>query len=325
MYNRPEEVQELLESFEQQTSSASYEVVLVEDGSTLDSELVVARFRESVNISYYQKENTGPGHSRNYGMQRANGNYFIILDSDCVLPPLYIENALAALDKDFVHCFGGPDAALDSFSNVQKAINYVMTSVLTTGGIRGRKSQLGKFQPRSFNMGLSREAFEASKGFGNIHPGEDPQLVMRLWDMGYETRLFPEVFVYHKRRIDWRKFYKQVRKFGFVRPILTQEFPESAKITYWFPTVFVIGVILSFCLALFQIVLPLLIVLSYLLGVFVHALFATKSITIAGQSIYALLIQFIGYGSAFLMSTFFIRILKRNPEKHYPNLYFINE
>ena len=241
VYNRPEEIKELLESLRKQETTMAFEVVIVEDGSSISSASIIEGFRNSLDISYFTKANSGPGDSRNYGMKRAKGNYFIILDSDCILPPTYMEAMHHALSTGYVDCFGGPDAALDSFTIIQKAINYVMTSFLTTGGIRGGSNQSENFQPRSFNMGLSKKAFEASKGFGDIHPGEDPDLVLRLWNLGFKTRLLPQVFVYHKRRISWSKFYTQVHKFGLVRPILNKWHPNSGRLTYWFPTVFILG------------------------------------------------------------------------------------
>jgi glycosyltransferase involved in cell wall biosynthesis len=225
--------------------SKPFEIVIIEDGSNFTSEHVVSKFQKKLNISYFKKQNTGPGDSRNYGMQKAKGNYFLILDSDCILPDNYLKKVDESIIKNFIHCFGGPDAAHDSFSDIQKAINYVMTSFFTTGGIRGGKKSVGKFQPRSFNMGLSKEAFIETQGFGKIHPGEDPDLTIRLWKKGYETRLIKEAYVFHKRRISWVKFYDQVKKFGKCRPILNTWHPETKKITYWFPTLFVIGVILS--------------------------------------------------------------------------------
>jgi glycosyltransferase involved in cell wall biosynthesis len=176
VYNRPDEVAELLESLSQSNYKESFEIVIVEDGSSLKCEDVVQKYEGKLSISYYYKENSGPGDSRNYGMKIAKGEYFIIFDSDCIIPAGYLIEVDKALKENYVDCFGGPDRALDSFSNIQKAINFAMTSFLTTGGIRGGSEKIDKFQPRSFNMGLSRQAFEASKGFGNIHPGEDPDL-----------------------------------------------------------------------------------------------------------------------------------------------------
>lgn len=207
VYNRPHEVEELLESLKKQTQT-DFEVVLIEDGSTVDCRSVAEEYSDSLQISYYYKENSGPGSSRNYGMKRAKGTYFIILDSDCILPPNYIQEAYSTLTHSYVDCFGGIDTAMESFTDIQKAINFAMTSFLTTGGIRGGSEKLGKFQPRSFNMGISKKAFEASGGFSKIHPGEDPDLSIRLWKLGYETRLFKNLYVYHKRRIDWKKFRK---------------------------------------------------------------------------------------------------------------------
>ena len=183
IYNRPEEIDELLESLTKQTYANSYEIVIIEDGSIITCKHIIEKYL-ALNVSYYFKPNSGPGDSRNYGMHVAKGDYFIILDSDCIIPSNYLQTVHEELSKEYVDCFGGPDAALDSFSNIQKAINFTMTSFLTTGGIRGGSEKLDKFQPRSFNMGLSKKAFVASKGFGNIHPGEDPDLSIRLWKLG---------------------------------------------------------------------------------------------------------------------------------------------
>lgn len=322
VYNRPEEIRELLESLARQSYNTPFEVVIVEDGSENSSESVVNAFRQRLSISYFNKPNSGPGDSRNYGMQRAQGNYFIVLDSDCILPVHYLTEAEKSLREDFVHCYGGPDAAHSSFSNVQKAINYAMTSVLTTGGIRGNKVAVGKFQPRSFNMGISRQAFDKVGGYGNIHPGEDPDLTIRLWNKGYETKLIPEAFVYHKRRIDWNKFFAQVNKFGMVRPILNKWHPETAKITYWFPTVFCLGFVLTLILLFFNVYWPVYAYTFYFGFLFFHSLWENKNVTIALLSVTAVIIQFSGYGYGFLKSTVFINLSKREPEELFPKLFF---
>jgi glycosyltransferase involved in cell wall biosynthesis len=322
VFNRPEEVQELLESLSKQEFDKPFEVVLVEDGSTLSSEDVVKKFSNQLQISYYQKKNTGPGDSRNYGMQRAKGNYFIVLDSDCIIPPQYLAKATKELEKEYVHCYGGPDAAHESFSLIQKAINYVMTSLFTTGGIRGNKKALDKFQPRSFNMGISKEAFEATQGFGNIHPGEDPDLTFRIWKAGYNTRLFPDAFVYHKRRIDWSKFYKQVNKFGMVRPILNKWHPGTGKLTYWFPTFFTLGLLVSIPLYLFGFPWPIWCYSIYFLLIFIDSLLKNRNLAIALLSIFATLIQFLGYGWGFLKSTFLLNFNNKEAEELLPKLFF---
>lgn len=322
VYNRPDEVQELLESLSKQEFDKPFEVVLVEDGSTLSSQDVVKTFSNQLHISYYQKENTGPGDSRNYGMQRAKGNYFIVLDSDCIIPPQYLNEATKELEKEYVHCYGGPDAAHKSFSLVQKAINYVMTSLFTTGGIRGNKKALDKFQPRSFNMGISKEAFEATQGFGNIHPGEDPDLTFRIWKAGYNTRLFPDAFVYHKRRIDWSKFYKQVNKFGMVRPILNKWHLGTGKLTYWFPTFFTLGLIVSIPLYLLGFSWPIWCYSIYFLLIFIDSLLKNRNLAIALLSIFAALIQFFGYGWGFLKSTFLLNFSSKEAEELLPKLFF---
>ena len=322
VYNRPDEIQELLQSFEALDGDIVYEIVIVEDGSTKASKDVIDAFKNKLNISYFFKENSGPGDSRNFGMQRAKGNYFIILDSDCILPKQYLTEVEKSLKNDFVDCFGGPDAAHDSFSNLQKAINFSMTSFITTGGIRGNKNSVNKFQPRSFNMGLSKKAFEDSKGFGRIHPGEDPDLSIRLWDLGYKTKLISEAYVYHKRRISWKNFYTQVNKFGMVRPILNKWHPSTKKVTYWFPTIFNLGFIMAILLFSDGFKWILIGYGLYFVIAFILALFNTKHLIVSILVIPAILVQFFGYGYGFLKSTIAVSLLNKNPETHFPNLFF---
>lgn len=322
VYNRPEETKELLESFTNLEGDFDFEIVIVEDGSTKTSKEVVEAFSKNLNISYYFKTNSGPGDSRNYGMKRAKGNYFIILDSDCLLPKDYLINVNENLTKEFVDCFGGPDAAHESFSNLQKAINFAMTSFITTGGLRGGKQDSNKFQPRSFNMGLSKTAFEASGGFGVIHPGEDPDLSIRLKSMGFQTCLFSDAYVYHKRRISWSKFFKQVYKFGMVRPILTHWYPSTGRLTYWFPFVFSVSFILAILMFSFGFKLLLMGYGIYFIIAFMLSLFQTKKLSVSFLSIIAILIQFFGYGYGFIKSTIAIEILGKTPEQHFPNLFF---
>ena len=322
VYNRPDEIQELLSSMKKLNFSKPFEIVIIEDGSNFTSEHVVSKFQKKLNISYFKKQNTGPGDSRNYGMQKAKGNYFLILDSDCILPDNYLKKVDESIIKNFIHCFGGPDAAHDSFSDIQKAINYVMTSFFTTGGIRGGKKSVGKFQPRSFNMGLSKEAFIETQGFGKIHPGEDPDLTIRLWKKGYETRLIKEAYVFHKRRISWVKFYDQVKKFGKCRPILNTWHPETKKITYWFPTLFDIGVILSLISLFFSSYTLLFILAFYVTLIFIDSSIKNKSFKIGLLSLLALFIQFFGYGIGFFKSTIKVGILNQKPQDAFPMLFF---
>lgn len=325
VYNRPQEILELLESMCQMDYDKSFEIVIVEDGSTITSEKEVLRFKDSLNISYYQKPNSGPGDSRNYGMKKAQGNYFLILDSDVILPTNYLKEVEIAINQNYVDCFGGVDNAHASFSDLQKAINFVMTSFLTTGGIRGGGEQLGKFQPRSFNMGISQKAFKSSGGFGAIHPGEDPDLSLRLWDLGFQTALFSKVEVYHKRRISWAKFKLQVYKFGKCRPILNSWHPKSAKLTYWFPTVFVIFFLLSIWLLFFKSYFLFYIFMVYLFSVFGSSAIFYKSFKIGVMSLFATLTQFWGYGSGFLWASIQVGLLKKDPEVVFPELFFKNK
>ena len=322
VYNRPEEINELLESLSQTDYKQPFEVVVVEDGSSDPCRDVTDSYRLKLNISYYFKENTGPGDSRNFGMEKAKGDYFLIFDSDCIVPMHYLSEVEKALREDYCDCFGGPDKALGSFSDVQKAINFAMTSFLTTGGVRGGSEKIDKFQPRSFNMGLSRKAFEQSGGFGNIHPGEDPELAMRLWRMGFQTRLIPSAYVYHKRRIDWEKFTMQVNKFGKARPILDSRFPEYAKLTYWFPSVFILGFYASLLLLIFAQDFPLKMYFLYFFLILLVSTFQNRSFRIGFLSIIAVWRQFMGYGHGFLESFIKIKLRKQKPEAAFPELFF---
>ena len=325
VYNRPDEIRELLESMAELDYNGDFEIVIVEDGSTVSSEGVIEDFKDKLNISYYYKENTGPGDSRNYGMKMAKGNYFLILDSDVILPSNYLKEVDIFLSSNFYDCFGGPDAAHKSFTDLQKAINYSMTSLLTTGGIRGNKQAVNKFQPRSFNMGLSKKAFLESGGFGLIHPGEDPDLALRLLKEGFETILIPEAIVFHKRRIDWNKFYTQVNKFGKVRPILNSWHPQSAKITFWFPALFILGFLFSVILGLLGFTLFIGLYIFYFLIIGIDAGLKNKSSYIGIAAIIATFIQFLGYGVGFLNSIWKLKFLKMEPQEAFPKLFFTNE
>lgn len=322
VYNRPFEIGELLESLSATTYDRPFEVVIVEDGSTEKSDSIVEIFKGRLDISYYYKENSGPGDSRNFGMRKAQGDYFLIFDSDCIIPAQYLDEAEAALNQNYVDCFGGADAALDSFTDIQKAINFAMTSMLTTGGIRGGSEKINKFQPRSFNMGISRKAFEVSGGFGNIHPGEDPDLAIRLWALGFETALFPKAYVFHKRRIDWNRFLVQVNKFGKARPILDSWHPQYAKFTFFAPSIFISVVFLSVVLLLFGKPFLLISVVFYFVLAFLMSAFQNKSMKIGLLSVIAVWYQFYGYGTGFLQSFVKVRILKQKPQEAFPELFF---
>ena len=322
VFNRPEEINELLESLSQSDFKEEYQIVIIEDGSTLSCENVVAKFEQKLNILYYLKNNSGPGDSRNFGMQQAKGDYFIILDSDCIIPRQYLSEISNSLQQDYVDCFGGPDKAMDSFSDIQKAINFAMTSFLTTGGIRGGSEKIDKFQPRSFNMGLSKKAFEASGGFGTIHPGEDPDLTFRLWNLGFKTKLIPNAYVYHKRRVDWDKFSAQVKKFGKARPILNSWHPKYNKVTYFFPSLFVIGFFVAIVSLIFAKDVLLKLYFIYFLVLFLVSSYKHKNLKIGYLSIIAVWKQFFGYGLGFIESFVKIIVLKQKPRKAFPELFF---
>ncbi len=322
VYNRPEEIEELLESLAKQTYKGLFDIIIIEDGSTIPCEYIVDKYKTKLSITYYLKYNSGPGDSRNFGMTQSKGDYFIILDSDCIVPENYLIEVSKSLEADYVDCFGGPDAMLANFSAVQKAINFTMTSVITTGGIRGASEKIEKFQPRSFNMGLSRKAFVASKGFANIHPGEDPDLSIRLWKLGFKTKLISSAFVYHKRRIDWEKFYIQVNKFGKARPILNHWYPEYAKPTFFLPALFVIVFIIGVLGIIFTFDWILKLYFAYTILVFIVSTYQNRNIYVGYLSVIAMWKQFFGYGLGFIESFFKINILKKKPQVAFPELFF---
>ncbi len=300
VYNRPNEIDELLSSLVKQTYTNNFEVIIVEDGSNFKADEIVKNYSKKLNLHYFFKENTGAGHSRNYGMKKASGNYFVIFDSDCIIPPNYLVEVEKALTLNYTDAFGGADAAHESFTAIQKAINYSMTSFFTTGGIRGSKKAINKFQPRSFNLGISKTAFEATKGFSKMKIGEDIDLTFRLWEHNFETQFIENAFVYHKRRATFKQFFKQTFAFGKGRPFLNRKYPETSKITYWFPSVFILAFIFSMLLILLNIKLFALFFGVYFAIIFIDSLLKNKNLGVAILSVVTTLIQFTGYGFGFL-------------------------
>lgn len=321
VYNRPQELQELLQSIANQQGDIIFEVIVVEDGSINLSDKIVEKFIEKFDIHYFFKENSGPGESRNLGMQKATGDYLIIVDSDCVLPPKYLSEVLTTLQTNYTDAYGGADTAHPSFSKKQKAISYSMTSFFTTGGIRGSEKGRNKFQLRSFNMGLSREAFLKTKGFSKQHFGEDIDLTFKLWNHGFKTQFIPQAFVYHKRRATWRQFLKQTFNFGSARPILTEMQPHSSKITFWFPALFILGFLFSVIVLFFDFKFFIAIYGIYFLVIFFDSLFKNKNILTAVLSVFATLVQFSGYGLGFLRSVIRLKILQKTKEETFPAMF----
>jgi len=305
VYNRPQEIEELLLSLTKQTFENNFEVIVVEDGSTLKADAIVASFSEILNVQYFFKQNSGAGASRNFGMEQAAGNYFIIFDSDCIIPPHYLATVDTALKENYTDAFGGADAAHESFTVIQKAINYSMTSFFTTGGIRGNKKAVDKFQPRSFNFGISKKAFDKTKGFSKMKIGEDIDLTFRLWGNNFETQFIENAFVYHKRRSTFKQFFKQTFAFGKGRPFLNAKYPNTAKITYWFPSIFILLLLVSLICLLFNIHVFALLFVVYFTFLFFDSLLKNKNIAVSITSVITTLIQFTGYGLGFLKGLFF--------------------
>ena len=304
VYNRPKEIDELLESLTKQDFSDDFEVLIIEDGSTEKSEVIVEKYKPSLDLKYYLKENTGAGASRNFGMQEATGNYFIILDSDVLVPKQYLSEVAKRLNENYTDAFGGPDAAHESFTSLQKAINYSMTAVLTTGGIRGKKNGVGKFQPRSFNLGLSQKAFEITKGFSKLKVGEDIDLTFRLWENDFETQLIEDAFVYHKRRSTIKQFFKQTFAFGTARPQLNKRYPETAKLTYWFPSLFIVGFDISVIALFFGFHRFILLYVFYFALISVDSFIRNLNPWVGFLSMITTFTQHLGYGLGFLEAKF---------------------
>lgn len=310
VYNRPDEVAELLESLTQQ-SYRNYEIIIVEDGSSVPCEAVVKAYADRLPVSYYTKPNSGPGQTRNYGAERAKGEYLLIWDSDILIPEGYFEAIESFLKANPVDAFGGPDRAHESFTDVQKAINYSMTSFFTTGGIRGGKKKLDKFFPRSFNMGIRRTVYEQLSGFRAMRFGEDIDFSYRIVEAGYKTALIPDAYVYHKRRTDFRKFFRQVHNSGIARINLSILHPGTLKLVHTLPALFTLAVIP------FLPLMPL-----YALMVLVDAAIQNKSLKIGALSVVAAFTQLIGYGTGFIGAAFRRYILKKeNKDAFMANFY----
>lgn len=322
VYNRPEELEQLLDSLLHQTYTGWYEVVVVEDGSTLTSEMVIGRFSGKGLLSYYKKENTGPGDSRNFGAQRAHGNYLIFLDSDCIAPPHYLEKIHTTLSNKYADVFGAPDTSHPSFSIVQKAINYAMTSFITTGGIRGHKKAGSNYQPRSFNMGVSKEAFQKAGGFSDIHPGEDPDLAIRLKENGCNILFIQNGYVYHKRRISWKKFRQQLYRFSVGRAIVNSLHPQTQKITYWVPFFFTIGFMAAIVAGFLGWLFLSWLYLLFFILIFADAGLKNKNLRVGIGAVYATWLQFTVYGIGFIWATILLKTLKKSPREIFPGYFF---
>ncbi len=314
LYNRPREIDELLHSLTQQTYPR-FEALVIEDGSKNDAREIVESYKDQLAVSYYFKENAGQGFARNYGFERAKGDFFIVFDSDCLIPPNYLETVKNYLCEHQLDAYGGPDAAHESFTVIQKAISYSMTSPFTTGGIRGNKKHVGKFHPRSFNMGISREIWEKTGGFTLTRLGEDIEFSIRINSLGFKTGLIPDAIVYHKRRTNFKQFFKQLHFFGRARINIYKHFPSELKPVHFFPALFSLFLGLSLILNLFK--SPLAVICNffltlYILLIFFHSLSRNKSAKVAFLSILSAFVQLTAYGLGFLQD-FWKRVILNKP------------
>ena len=313
LYNRPQEIDELLDSLTRQTYQ-SFEVLVIEDGSEHDAKTLVEGYRDRLDIHYYYKANEGQGFTRNFGFERAKGDYFVIFDSDCLIPPSYLSTVADFLQQEPLDAYGGPDAAHASFTPVQQAISYSMTSPFTTGGIRGNKKHIGTFHPRSFNMGVSRKVWEQVGGFKLTRLGEDIEYSIRIHASGFKIGLIPDALVYHKRRTNFKQFYKQLHFFGRARINIYKHFPKELKLVHFFPAAFVCfliaGLLLNgwwgltapatheYLVGLARLSNGLLAV--YTLLIFSHSWLRTRRVRVALLSVVAAYVQLIAYGMGFM-------------------------
>jgi glycosyltransferase involved in cell wall biosynthesis len=301
VYNRPDEISELLESLTHQTHQ-NFEVIVVEDGSSISCEHIVKKYQSSFPVLYFRKQNEGPGPARNYGYQKAKGDYFVAFDSDCIIPPNYFVAVESALAQYHFDAWGGPDRAHENFTIIQRAMGYTMSSVLTTGGIRGGKKRVGWFQPRSFNMGIARVVFEKTGGFAFARFAEDIEFSIRMKNAGFNVGLIEEAYVFHKRRTSFSQFFQQVSNFGKGRALIGKVHPREVKLTHWFPTVFTAGII-AMALSLFISRTLFMIGLAgftlYFAAIFLHALAVNRNLLVALYAVPSALIQLTGYGAGF--------------------------
>lgn len=310
LYNRPQEIDELLKTLTDQTYT-QFEVLVIEDGSANDAKAIVQKYEQLLDVKYFFKPNEGQGFARNYGFEKAKGDYFVIFDSDCLIPEDYLEIVKNYLFEHHLDAYGGPDAAHQSFTPVQKAISYAMTSPFTTGGIRGNKKHIGQFHPRSFNMGVSREVYEKVGGFVLTRLGEDIEYSIRIHENGFKIGLIPAAKVFHKRRTSFSQFYKQLHFFGRARINIYKHFPSELKLVHFFPAAFTCFVLFS---VLMNILWPALayicnfILLVYFVMIFFHSWQVNKSVKVAFFSIIASFIQLTAYGLGF-MQDFFKRVV----------------
>ena len=357
VFNRPNEVDELLESLSHQTYR-DFEVIIVEDGSKIPCKDVCDKYADILDLHYYVKPNSGPGQSRNYGAERANGEWLIVLDSDVVLPEGYLHSVderlkmknerydysdgsnnpqgsadesnhishLSSLTSQ-ADAWGGPDAAHPDFTPIQKAISYSMTSFFTTGGIRGGKAKLDKFFPRSYNMGIRRDVYMELGGFSKMRFGEDIDFSYRIVEAGYKTALIPEAWVWHKRRTDFWKFFRQVYNSGIARTNLEKRHPGTLKLVHLLPMVFTVGVIGLVLLSAvgrllmyycgndqwrWLCLLPWLPIVLYSLIIIIDSSIRNRSLRVGLLSVPAAFTQLMGYGLGFIESWWKRCVLKQD-------------
>jgi glycosyltransferase involved in cell wall biosynthesis len=304
VFNRPQELDDLLKSLANQTFT-DFEVLIIEDGSTITSEKTFEKYSQLLRIQYFFKPNSGPGPSRNYGFEKANGAYFIVFDSDCQIPPHYLQVVDESLASNKFDAWGGPDRGHENFTSLQQAMAYTMSSIFTTGGIRGGKSK--GFQPRSFNMGISRHAYQITGGFHFDRFAEDIELSVRMKNFGLKVGLVPEAYVFHQRRTSLKEFYKQVSNFGKGRVLVARAHPGEVKLVHWLPSIFLLGLVLILPVSIISFKIAevvALLYLIYLLAIAFDSYKNSRSVKVAILSVPSAFVQLTGYGLGFIKEFF---------------------
>jgi len=325
VYNRPEDVWQLLDSFLRQQADAGipYEIIVADDGSDTPAGEVVASFAGKLPVRYLYKPNSGPGDTRNYAMERASGEYFVILDSDVMLPEGYLDRLFRRYREGRLSAMGGgADTSHKGFPDFIKALDLSLTGLFTTGGIRGKKKRVDRYVPRSFNMIVHKKVFDTVGGFASLHPGEDPEWVYRAWDAGFSTAYYPELFVYHRRRSDWKQFWRQMEKFGIARGILRVMHPAYDSPVFYFPLIYSAGLILAVLLALFGKPLLLAVYVIYWLMILAEFLWKSRRIGLSLRGWMLFQEQMLAYATGWLKAFYKLKIKKMKPEKAFPSMFF---
>lgn len=321
-FKRPDEVTEFLDSLRKLDYPKDKFEIILGDGTPGDElRPLIYPYQKDLPLKIYYEEFLPVSNARNRAAELSTAQFFIFLDSDCIIPEGYLKAVEFFLDAHpQINLFGGPDAASEDFTDLQKAISFSMTSFLTTGGIRGGSSSVTTYHPRGFNMGISAELFNKVGGYDeNFVCGEDVELSMRLIKAGAKSAFIEEAHVFHKRRTSIKQFRRQVFRFGAARPLLAKAHPGNLKITHLFPLAFTVYrhvsailFLLVFYFNLSVLSLPFAMYVLYMVAVFFSAL-KKEGLSVALLAVQTTNTMNAGYGIGFLRNYLEV-YLKGNPK-----------